>query len=628
MLVQTGVGCRRAHARERRRSRRTGARAAMYILGVATVRTVHSTRSSHGDRRTRAPTLRALLGRRDLHLRLEGDEAFLGEGALDRPLRWVHSSDLADPTPFLSEGLALLTTGTQFQDAGDDAFALPRLRAPAGGPRRGRSRLRHRGGARRHPAAARRRVPCRADAAVRGALPHAVHRRGPRRMPRRSPRSPTRDAAGRSPRSVRSRSRRCARTGSGRRSPSSPASSTRGSGCSTRRALSRASIHRRLEPAVAARAAGRGRRRCCGEAPARHPRSASAACRSRCRPSAAAATFAGVIAMAAGDLDQEGRGVVTAVVAMAGLALEQHQGLDRARTLLRAGLVQSLRSGDPALARRIARDLWGGLPAAPVLVAMTDAGAARARGGRASGSSCAPTSARGGLFFGRGDDGLVLVVHAGRGRGARRVRGRGSTRGSESRIPRRTTRSPSAPDQARLARDRGVGARHATSPTSRAPACSRSRRRMRRARSPPPRSRRCARHDAEHGTALVETVRAWLENDCSHEATARALGVHRHTVRARIAARRARARRRPLVVRGSRRALGGAAPLVLIRPERARGGIRSSVTTRRRDPQNVTGEQPATPARPCPPRAPASRRTHTVAASPCLRRRASAWARA
>ncbi|WP_036302092.1 PucR family transcriptional regulator ligand-binding domain-containing protein, partial [Microbacterium sp. C448] len=41
----------------------------------------------------------------------------------DRPIRWIHSSDLADPTPFLSEGLALLTTGTQFLDTdeADDA---------------------------------------------------------------------------------------------------------------------------------------------------------------------------------------------------------------------------------------------------------------------------------------------------------------------------------------------------------------------------------------------------------------------------------------------------------------------------------------------------------------------------
>ncbi|MGA1826989.1 PucR family transcriptional regulator ligand-binding domain-containing protein, partial [Microbacterium sp.] len=86
---------------------------------MATVLPVH--RSETGMVTTAdAPTLRALLGRRDLHLRLEGEPADLGEGALDTPIRWVHSSDLADPTPFLSEGLALLTTGTQFEGAEDD----------------------------------------------------------------------------------------------------------------------------------------------------------------------------------------------------------------------------------------------------------------------------------------------------------------------------------------------------------------------------------------------------------------------------------------------------------------------------------------------------------------------------
>ena len=63
------------------------------------------------------PSLRALLARRDLHLLLVVDEHDLAPGSMDRPVRWVHSSDLADPTPFLSEGLVLLTTGTQFADA-------------------------------------------------------------------------------------------------------------------------------------------------------------------------------------------------------------------------------------------------------------------------------------------------------------------------------------------------------------------------------------------------------------------------------------------------------------------------------------------------------------------------------
>lgn len=66
------------------------------------------------------PTLRALLGRRDLGLRLVS--ADLPEEAVDRPLRWVHSSDLIDPTPFLADDLALLTTGTQFAD--EDAASI------------------------------------------------------------------------------------------------------------------------------------------------------------------------------------------------------------------------------------------------------------------------------------------------------------------------------------------------------------------------------------------------------------------------------------------------------------------------------------------------------------------------
>lgn len=64
------------------------------------------------------PTLRALLRQSDLHLRLVTAEGALPAGTLDRPLRWVHSSDLSDPTPFLADDLVLLTTGTQFAGRG------------------------------------------------------------------------------------------------------------------------------------------------------------------------------------------------------------------------------------------------------------------------------------------------------------------------------------------------------------------------------------------------------------------------------------------------------------------------------------------------------------------------------
>jgi purine catabolism regulator len=50
---------------------------------------------------------------------LEGLDIHLlaGHGALELPVRWVHISELADPTPWLSGGEVLLTTGMQLETA-------------------------------------------------------------------------------------------------------------------------------------------------------------------------------------------------------------------------------------------------------------------------------------------------------------------------------------------------------------------------------------------------------------------------------------------------------------------------------------------------------------------------------
>ena len=40
-----------------------------------------------------------------------------GEDGLDAPVRWVHISELVDPTPFLSGGELLLTTGMALDSA-------------------------------------------------------------------------------------------------------------------------------------------------------------------------------------------------------------------------------------------------------------------------------------------------------------------------------------------------------------------------------------------------------------------------------------------------------------------------------------------------------------------------------
>jgi purine catabolism regulator len=65
-------------------------------------------------------TVRELLA--DLDVTVRGGEAGLGH-----PVRWVHSSELLDPTPWLSGGEILLTTGLQLTDADRQRAFVGRL---------------------------------------------------------------------------------------------------------------------------------------------------------------------------------------------------------------------------------------------------------------------------------------------------------------------------------------------------------------------------------------------------------------------------------------------------------------------------------------------------------------------
>ena len=102
---------------------------------------------------------------------------------------WAHSSDLADPTPFLEVDNLLLTTGTQFA-ADAPAERVRRLRGPTRRGRGGRPRLRHRGGP-GHPRTAGRGLRRAGPAAAGGAVPDTLPRAGPpdrRRSGRAGPR--------------------------------------------------------------------------------------------------------------------------------------------------------------------------------------------------------------------------------------------------------------------------------------------------------------------------------------------------------------------------------------------------------------------------------------------------------
>src|SRR6186997_1893041 len=54
-------------------------------------------------------------------------EIIAGEAGLDRAVRWVHSSELVDPTPWLSGGELLLTTGLQLRDDAQQRAYVSRL---------------------------------------------------------------------------------------------------------------------------------------------------------------------------------------------------------------------------------------------------------------------------------------------------------------------------------------------------------------------------------------------------------------------------------------------------------------------------------------------------------------------
>ncbi|WP_349290443.1 PucR family transcriptional regulator [Microbacterium sp. 2FI] len=476
---------------------------------------------------TDAPTLRALLARRDLVLRLDDTHA-IDEGALDREIRWVHSSDLADPTPFLSEGLVLLTTGTQFD--GDDPG---QFRAYV-------DRLAGRGvvGLGFGTEVARSGIPLALAEACRA-----------RRMPLFEVPYKTPFIA-----LARANAEAIAAQSYARRSWALAA----------QRAIALAALRPDGLGATLAELARQldtwvGMYDAVGELTREHPSDGlDAATAESVRGEVAAVLrrgaragsamrigdtpftlqtlgrgghLRGVIAIAAGDLDQEGRGVVTAVIAMAGLALEQQQGLSRARNSLRAGLVQSLLTDDPTLARRISRDLWGSLPPAPVVVAVTEAAASRIDG-IAELLELRADEKRGSLFFGRGDDGVVVVVPAGDHGVIDEVAERFDMRlGVSDATGYDGFRA--AVGQARAARDRGAGRVTAFAEVARSgvlSALSGDARALAEAELAP-----LEDHDREQGSELLATLRAWLENDCSHEASARALGVHRHTIRTRLA---------------------------------------------------------------------------------------------
>lgn len=307
-------------------------------------------------------TLESLLADRSLALR-----TVTGKRLLDRPVAWVHVSELVDPTPFLSGGELLLTTGIAL-DAGTDFEAFVGRLTGCGVAGLGFGvGLSHDG------------VPERlVDAAERAGLPLLE-------VPRRTPFIAISKAA--SAALAADAYAEVTRTNAAQRELSRAALGKRGAYGVVRRLASLldgwvllldatgAVLH--AAPASAASRAGR---------------IADEVARLRSSGGPASATFeldgewvsAQALAskprtyLAVGKTAPFDRGdhhVVNSAAAVLTLAMARSTEQDRAQRRLRTGLLRLLLAGQLDAVRQPVADLWGPLPDAPVLV-LCGAGAA------------------------------------------------------------------------------------------------------------------------------------------------------------------------------------------------------------------------------------------------------------
>jgi purine catabolism regulator len=235
----------------------------------------------------------------------------------------------------------------------------------------------------------------------------------------------------------------------------------------------------------------------------------------------------GVVAIAAESLDQEARSVVTSVIAMAGLSLEQSEQLARSRRRLHTQLLGSLLADDPALARRV----LGGLPPAPIVVAIAvDAPAGplvdwweRHRADNGTAAFVAESREGVTMCISAVDDGLVDEAAA-----------RFGIRIGVSGVEAYDSFSRAYAQALTALRQQGTtgATRYAdTVGSSILTALATDEARLvAESRLAPLREQ-----DATQGTALEHTLRTWLEHDAKAESAAAALGVHRHTLRSRVA---------------------------------------------------------------------------------------------
>lgn len=250
----------------------------------------------------------------------------------------------------------------------------------------------------------------------------------------------------------------------------------------------------------------------------------------------------GVLAIA-GDapLDAADQTVVTSVIALTGLALEQNRELSRARGRLRSGLFQTLLEGNVALVRRIARQMGGELPPEPVKFLAFEP-VAGSRDALFSDLETRDAEFSGDLFFAASDGRVIVGVSA-------------DSAGDLAAELCRVHRLPAGVSEPMNWNETAAGVGQATQALGTAlrqtgrddePSVivfSEVAERGLAALLPQTDALEIARallkpvreHDAENGSDLITDVRTWLEHNGQWDPAARSLDIHRHTLKNRVA---------------------------------------------------------------------------------------------
>ncbi|WP_394554408.1 PucR family transcriptional regulator ligand-binding domain-containing protein [Agromyces sp. MMS24-JH15] len=504
------------------------------------------------------PTVRSLLDRRELALGLLAAGA---DGALGASVRWVHSSDLPDPTPFLDRDCVLLTTGTQFGDDADPAFAaayVARLRATGVVALGFGTEVIREGTPESLVAACAAQglpifeVPYRipfiavaravADAVTADAYARQEWALDATRAITRAALRPDGLTA-----TIAELSRRLGAwvglvDATGAVDREFPDGGLDDESLAVVLAEARAMLRRgrrasrTIEVGANGGAAGGAGDATGGGAPGGAAADGGRPESATLQTLGSGGALRGVLVIGdSAELDQAGREVVTIVIALAGLALEQNRSLDRARGHVRSALVRSILAGDTALAAQVAAEMWGPLPGAPLRVLVADGPAEHAD--RLSEVLELRADERGGrLFFGLREETVVLVVEDAD------VASIAEELADEFDVPVGVS-DPATLETAAVAHDQALRALERAREGGRVirfeevsrqgvlAFLARTDARAVAAATLAP----LTEHDAVHGSELVPTVRAWLEHGGGFDRAAQHLGVHRHTVRARIA---------------------------------------------------------------------------------------------